>query len=141
MLRFQLVGHDHRGLGGEPEPREVLSIQMQTHGLSEALHQLVESVALGDHGDFEAFGDVAGVLSTPYDRFDGVLKTQEGPSCDQFAMGRQWCPSAACVGAERRPREAARCDHSVIKPVTAPVQFASSPWIAFATGRSPVRVR
>ena len=74
MRRDQLQSHEDRRLGGEPQPCQILSSQMQLDGLPEVSGYVVEVGSLGDYGDLKALGHIAGLLSGTNYSFDRSLK-------------------------------------------------------------------
>src|SRR5208337_4660947 len=71
---LHLVGHEDSGRVSQAERRQVFALQMQGNGFAEVTSNFVESLALGNHGNLEAFGDVPRLLSGPDYGLDRVLK-------------------------------------------------------------------
>src|SRR6185295_19621992 len=74
MRRLQLHRDDHGWARRKPQAREVLAIEVQSHGLLQVPRDLVQRAPLGHDRDLETLGYVAGLLTRANHRLDRMLK-------------------------------------------------------------------
>jgi hypothetical protein len=79
MCGLKLQGHDDRWLGGQPQRCQILAFQMKRDRFPEVSDHLVQSGALGHHGDLQTLADIPGLLAGADGSLDRALKHLRSP--------------------------------------------------------------
>jgi hypothetical protein len=74
MRGLKLQRYNDCWVGSQAQRGQVLAFQMKRYGFAEIPDYLVQSGALGDHRNFQALADIAGLLAGANRGLDRALK-------------------------------------------------------------------